>query len=120
MTKQNIAILPQSLVNYLVKSEFQMIEVRYESTIIYEGHTPHAGYLLLEGEAILCKRNRPLQKLQNRSLIGVEELLGHKAFKWDLRLKPGSKLLVLDKSTVKEILENQQHEAHQYLSSLIA
>lgn len=109
-----------SLVEFLEKSEYQKIEVRFESTIIYQGHTPHAGYLLLEGEAILCKKNRPLQKLQNRSLIGVEELLEHKPFKWDLKLKPGSKLIVLDKSTVKEILENQEHKAHQYLNSLIA
>lgn len=120
MAKQKFDILPSQIVSELEKGEFQRIEVHFETCIIYEGHIPHVGYLLLHGEAFLCKRGRPLQKLQQHSLIGVEELFSHSPFKWELRVSPGTALLVLDRSTLLEILNDRDHTAHSLIKDLIA
>lgn len=118
--KQSLEILPTTLVQTLEQGEYQRIEINFETQIIYEGHIPNVGYLLLEGEAFLCKRNRPVQKLHKNSLIGVEELLDHRPFKWSLKVGPGTKLLILDRSTLMEILNDQQHSAHSHFKDLIA
>lgn len=118
--KQSFEILPAQLVQHLEQGEYQRIEINFETHVIYEGHIPNVGYLLLEGDAYLCKRNRPLQRLQKNSLVGVEELLGHTPFKWGLKVGPGTKLLILDRSTLMEILNDHEHFAHTHFKDLIA
>jgi CRP-like cAMP-binding protein len=74
------------------------------SEIIYEGQIPQAGYLLIEGEIHFVKRKNVFQKIYPGTLFGVTELMNHTPLKFTVRILPGSKVCILDKSTVKEIL----------------
>lgn len=75
-----------------------------ESELIYEGHVPTAGYLLLDGEIHFLKRKRVVETAKSGSLFGVSELMNHTPLKYTVRIQPGSKVCILDKSSIKELL----------------
>lgn len=75
-----------------------------ESELIYEGHSPTAGYLLIEGEIHFLKRKRVVQTAKAGSLFGIHEVMNHTPIKYTVRIQPGSKVCILDKSTIKEVL----------------
>lgn len=75
-----------------------------ESEIIYEGHTPTAGYLLIKGEVHFLKRKRVVQTADTGSLFGVLELMNNQPLKYTVRIQPNSQVCILDKSTIKELI----------------
>jgi CRP-like cAMP-binding protein len=81
-----------------------------ESELIYEGQIPHAGYLLLEGEIHFIKRKTIIQKILPGTLFGVSELMNRTPLKFTVKILPNSKVCILDRSTVYELLEELQSE----------
>ena len=76
-----------------------------ESELIYEGHVPTAGYLLIEGEVHFLKRKRVVQTAKEGALFGVSELMNNYPVKYTVRIQPNSKVCILDKSTIKELIK---------------
>jgi CRP-like cAMP-binding protein len=81
-----------------------------ESHIIYEGQIPHAGYLLIEGEIHFIKKKNIIQKIKAGTLFGVTELMSNSPLKFTVKILPNSKVCILDKSTVKEIIKDIDKE----------
>lgn len=81
-----------------------------ETELIYEGQVPFAGYLLVEGEIQFIKRKAIFQKITPGTIFGVSELMENKPLKFTVKILPGSKVCILDRSTVKEILGTIQAE----------
>jgi len=75
-----------------------------ESVIIYEGHIPQVGYLLTEGEIHFLKKKRIIQKILPGTLFGVHELMEHLPFNYTVKIMGGSRVSILDRSTVYEII----------------
>lgn len=92
-----------------------------ESEIIYEGHVPTAGYLLIEGEIHFLKRKRVVETAKGGSLFGISELMNHTALNYTVRIQPGSKVCILDKSTIKELLNSiEESYLPDFLKDLVA
>jgi CRP-like cAMP-binding protein len=109
--KKNLII--DKVTSYHIDTLQSFTEPRLYNTteeLIYEGQTPHAGYLLVEGEIHFIKRKSVFQKILPGTLFGVTELMNHTPIKFTVRILPGSKVCILDKSTVKEILESFEQE----------
>lgn len=75
-----------------------------ETEIVYEGQTPIAGYCILDGIAELYKKKKLIHTIADGDMIGVHELLNSMPLKYTVKIKPNSKVCILDKSTVKELL----------------
>jgi CRP-like cAMP-binding protein len=75
-----------------------------ETEIIYEGHIPTAGYLLLEGKVHFVKRKRVVQIVGANCIFGISELMNNQPLKYTVRIEPGAQVCILDKSSIKEIL----------------
>lgn len=75
-----------------------------ETDLIYEGHIPIAGYLILEGNAKLVKKKKVTKILDEGNLFGIHELLNNIPIKYGVQISSNSKLCILDKSTVKELI----------------
>jgi CRP-like cAMP-binding protein len=91
-------------INYL-KAIFPPIYFNVETELIYIGQVPKAAYILLEGELqFLNQRNNLIKTCERNSLIGFHEINNREAFCYTVKIKPGTKLIVLDRSTIKEIL----------------
>jgi CRP-like cAMP-binding protein len=76
-----------------------------ETELIYEGQTPHAGYLLLEGEILFIKRRITIQNILPGTLFGVTELMNKTPLQFTVKIMPNSKVCILDRSTVQELLK---------------
>ncbi len=99
-----VDILPQQYIEKLLV-HCQASIYNTESEIIYEDHVPTAGYLLLEGEVQFIKRKKIIQTLGPRTLFGVTELMESSPMKHTVKISEKAKVCILDKSTVKELLE---------------
>lgn len=79
-----------------------------EEALIYAGQVPLAGYVLLEGKITIEKRGSPPRDIPVNSLICVRELLNDMPIRQTVKIASGSKAIILDKSTVLEIMENKK------------
>lgn len=76
-----------------------------EAVLIYEGQTPHAGYLLIEGEIHFIKKKNIIQKLLPGTLFGAFELMNRAPFKYTVKILANSRVCILDRSTVQELVD---------------
>lgn len=79
-----------------------------QQDLIYEGQIPHVGFLLIEGEIIFTKRKKIHHKLKPGQTFGVNELLRNYPLKYTATIIAGSKVYILDKSTILELKEEER------------
>lgn len=89
-----------------------------EMEIIYEGHTPLAGYFIVDGLVQLSKKRKIINTLTKNHIFGVNEVLAHGPFPYTAKIKPGTQVYILDKSTLKEIFSLSNEALIQELTSL--
>lgn len=77
-----------------------------ESVLIYEGQIPRASYLLVQGEIHFIKRKKIFKRILPGTLFGVAELMNHTPLKFTVKIQPNSKVCILDKSTIIELLKD--------------
>ena len=88
-----------------------------ESGIIYRGHVPLACFLLLSGSMLLDSR-RGSTPLREGTILGLKELVDSEPFAKDVRITPGSKVLILDRYTVLQELEKEDSEIHKIYKTI--
>lgn len=103
----NEIFLTQEQINFLKTFGpprlYQMTE-----SLVYEGQTPVAGYVLLEGKITVEKRGHILQEIAEKSMICVQELIANIPLKYTIKIYPQSSVLILDKSSVFDILKRPE------------
>ena len=75
--------------------------------LFYEGQIPIVAYLLLEGCIQLIKNKKIKQNLRPGSLIGLNELMTNSPAKLSAQIKAESTVCFLDKSTILEVLSDE-------------
>ncbi|MDO9182754.1 MAG: cyclic nucleotide-binding domain-containing protein [Bacteriovorax sp.] len=85
------------------------------SPLFYEGQIPIVAYLLLEGCIQLLKNKKIKHILRPGSLIGLDELMSNSPSKHEAFVHAESTLCFLDKSTILEII----HEENSSLAFLL-
>lgn len=91
-----------------------------DSDLVHEGHVPMAGYYLLEGEIKLVKNKKVIKTLGAGTLFGVHEILNKLPIKYSIKIQGNSKVCVLDRSTVKELLHRiEQNEFPRIFEALV-
>ncbi len=74
--------------------------------IIYHGQIPMAAYLLLSGEIILNNsRGKKIKNCCKNCLLGFQEILNNTPFRYTAEITEGSKVLILDRTEIKNISE---------------
>ena len=81
-----------------------MKQYRSNADIIYKGHVPHCGFLLVEGRITLKIGRDKSMEIFNGSLIGIKEMMCSEPFKFDVNIDSNSSVFILDKSTIGEML----------------
>lgn len=78
-----------------------------ETQIVYSGQIPMASYLLLEGQITLKDaQKRTIRTCGPNTLLGFSEIYNNMSYKYTAQISPNSKVLILDRSTIKEIQKN--------------
>lgn len=88
----------ESLSNFFDVANFQQMQ-----EVIYEGHTPNAGFILLEGDLSLKKKNKIVDSFKKNFCYGFYELINNKKSKFSVAVNKGSKLFILDRSSLNEL-----------------
>ena len=101
--KPIITKLLQELIQ-TVSSVSSLKQYKNKADIIYKGHIPHSGFLLVDGRITLKSSRDKSFDIFNGSLIGVRELMNAEPFNFDAQIESNSSVYILDKSTVNEIL----------------
>jgi hypothetical protein len=108
MKKNNIITLNNGLIQCL-KLIVPPREYKLEAYLYYEGHVPHVGFLVVDGEVIAEKRNKEIQSFSTGSLIGVGQMMEKKAIDCSFKIGPGTHVCIIDRSTVLELAQGQGH-----------
>lgn len=73
-----------------------------------DGQVPLAGYALLKGKITFEKKKQILKELDLNSVICVRELMQNIPLDHTIKIAPGSEAIILDKSSVLEILSENE------------
>lgn len=92
-------------------------EYKRDADIIYKGHIPQSGFLLIDGCIELQFSKTKMIKIDDASIIGVRELMNSEPFKFKVSIRSNSLVYILDKSTVIELLECNNTELNQLISN---
>jgi signal-transduction protein with cAMP-binding, CBS, and nucleotidyltransferase domain len=98
------SILTENQIKHLKKysKEFTF---NTQTEIIYAGHTPKVIYVLLEGNIFFYnKKNKRVKECSVNCIIGSEEFLLNTPYKRTAVISLGSKVLILDRSSVNDLL----------------
>lgn len=84
--------------------------------LIYEGHFPKVAYVFLSGKMSLHQKKKLVKELEPGTLIGAKELMDSRSLPYSVSIYPDSETIVLDKSTLLELM-NSDHEVLKLLLS---
>ncbi len=91
-----------------IKKVSQQAKFSTNSSLFYEGQIPTAAYLLLEGRIQFLKNKKIKQILKPGSLIGLNELMTNYPVEFEAIIKAESTICFLDKSTILEIIKDEE------------
>lgn len=87
-----------------------------DSVLFYEGHVPHACYLLCEGEIVLTKRKKVKLVVSPKHIVGFLNFQQQTESAFTAHVKAGSVLYIIDKSTFVELKDCQDDELKSIVS----
>lgn len=61
------------------------------------------AFLLVEGSIEIIKRNKKMLEINRGLVLGLHELLNSRPCKYSVNITPGSKVCIIDKSTINEL-----------------
>lgn len=92
-----------------LKKIFDTNHYQVTQDIIYEGQTPHVGFVLVDGEVQLKKRNKVVKSIQDQSVIGINELVNNTKSSYSIGITKDSDVIILDRSSLNELKEGHQN-----------
>jgi CRP-like cAMP-binding protein len=87
-----------------LKPKVELVQYNSADELVYQGHFPKVAYVLLEGEIELYKGKRKIDTVFPYCLFLARELLENKTVGCSYRVTPGTCALILDKSTLQELI----------------
>lgn len=86
------------------------------AVLFYEGHIPHACYLLLSGEVQLLKKNKLEMKVKPGHIVGFSDFDQQNCSKYSAVITAGSRVFIIDRSTFLELKESSDFDLQQIIS----
>jgi signal-transduction protein with cAMP-binding, CBS, and nucleotidyltransferase domain len=103
--KKNIKKLESGDIKTLSK-ECQVLTFPQDFNLVYENQIPNTGVALIDGELELTKKSKVLEKVSPGSILGINQMLNEEQVELGCRVKKDSKIILLGKSDILEILKN--------------
>ena len=79
----------------------------HQFTIVNEGQRPNVGLFLVDGQLTL-KGNDGIQVISPNGAIGLKELINGKKMPFTITIESNSKVCLLDKVLLKEVLKKNK------------
>lgn len=105
----------------LVKSVGTLFTYSTDAILFYEDQVPLVAYVLIDGDLLLTRNRRKSIPLSKNTVLGIREVLSSIPSLYAAKIKEGSKVFFLDKSSILELLNFSDQidgELAEFLSSL--
>lgn len=90
-----------------LKKFFSSFSIEKSFILTYEGQIPTIGFVLLKGTIELIRKNKIVMVIPPGFLLGVQQLIKNEVTEFSYRVVSPSEILVLQKSTILQILQDQ-------------
>ncbi|MFY7993390.1 MAG: hypothetical protein ACOVP4_08880 [Bacteriovoracaceae bacterium] len=91
-----------------LKNHFEVICFSNDYDFVYENQVPNTGVILIEGEIEQIKRSKVLKKISPFTVLGIYQLFHNQTVCFDFKIKKGSKVIVIGKSDLVEVISNSK------------
>lgn len=91
-----------------LKEDFEVLEFSHDFNVVYENQIPNTGVILIEGEIELTKRSKVMRKIFPLCLLGIHYLINNEQVPLGCKVKKDSKVILIGKSEILEILGNSK------------
>lgn len=91
-----------------VKHYFSPKFFHNKSPLFYQGQIPLSGFFILKGSVEIYKNKKNKKTFSPGTIFGLNECINKIPMKFNAEALPESELCILDQSTIKEILENEE------------
>jgi hypothetical protein len=114
--------LAEDDLTFLLSSRHQVV-YRNFFCLVYKGHVPRAGYILLKGHIIYQHQHR--KKKNDHSVehkghcLGFKELYYNQTSDWMIFVSSGSQLLILDRSDLQTTLKGDCVKTKQVFENIL-
>ncbi|MGB0455112.1 MAG: hypothetical protein ACPGJV_15490 [Bacteriovoracaceae bacterium] len=102
------------LLKYCEKREYVA-----DQDVIYKGHSPHVGFLIIKGIGI-AKGSKSVKYLAPGVCVGIRELANGGQLKYNFQIKSGAVTLIVDKSALYEMRESEDPDIQFFVEKAIA
>ena len=103
----------------LFKKNFECLKFQNDVDIVYESQVPTAGFILLQGQINLLKKNKIQGSIPPHTLIGVHQLIHNAPMKNGLRICSDSEVIVLHKSEIMQELDKKYSEISALIKEIV-
>jgi len=90
-----------------LSENFKEIVFNNDFDFVYEEQVPNSAILLLDGELLLCKKNKIIESIHPGSLLGAYQLLHNEPVKLACKIGRKSKAILLNKTALLESLKDE-------------
>jgi CRP-like cAMP-binding protein len=104
MDKQFYKLSPEHF--EIFKKNFHPAEISFSYDFVYESQIPNSAFILLSGTVELYRKNKKVGELEPGWMVGLNHILQEAPVTNTCKIKAGSHILVVEKSTILNILNN--------------
>lgn len=109
----------ESEISGKIQERFPPLTHRNAFHLFYEGQIPNVSYLLVDGFIKVYKKKKLIKELHKGSLVGLFELVKDKSARYMAQLSPKSKVCVLERSEILNILKNPEDPQHEMFKCIL-
>ena len=89
-----------------------------DTEVIYRGHIPQVGFILLFGKMYL-KKTRIQTDIVIGEVHGVRELYSNSPYRYTVGILKGSSVLIIDRSSLTELQNTSDNEVRDIITHLL-
>lgn len=89
-------------------SQYEVLTFGHDFDLVYENQIPVTGIALIEGKIEFIKRSKPFFQIAESCILGIQDLMNGTPIKHGCRIKGNSKIVLIGKSEILDILKNQK------------
>jgi hypothetical protein len=116
--RENINIVRPEDLKHLTR-EFEVLTFVSDTDLVYEDHVPLAGIVLLEGILEMVQDGEVHLIVKPPHILGVANMLHEIPSNFGCRIKANSKVILLGKSKILDILRDKRSHLFRLLKRMV-
>jgi CRP-like cAMP-binding protein len=101
-----------------LSENYKEIVFNNDFDFVYEEQIPNSALILIDGEILLSRKNKIIEKIHPGSLLGAYQLLHDEPVKFACKINRKSKAILLNKTALLECLRDRTSPLFEIIQQL--